>query len=129
MHDFYLSKKISNYLYETIGNEPVSEIWIEVGELTQISGSNLEFWLNELRKEKIKVNTKKIKSYIKCTVCEYNGNPLLPHFNNKSHFLPPITCPNCKSTKIEIIKGKECRLIKIQLSNGSQLDCNKEFDA
>ncbi|XRO75967.1 hydrogenase maturation nickel metallochaperone HypA [Methanocaldococcus sp. 28A] len=82
----------------------VSEINLEIGELTFINIEQLKFAFEVIAEgticENAKINVKFIKPKCKCLDCGYEGEAII-----EDEF--EIYCPNCKSIRLKLFGGKE----------------------
>ena len=119
MHEFSVMTQIVEAVLQEIKNhnvKSVSEVHLEIGELTFLGHEQMNFTYqvltekNILKDSKIIINEKKAK--IKCKKCDYNGK-IEYDYDKSFHFsLPRFTCPKCKGT-VEIVEGKECIISRI----------------
>ncbi|KCZ73410.1 hydrogenase nickel insertion protein HypA [Candidatus Methanoperedens nitroreducens] len=97
--------------------EKVSEVFIEVGELTALYPDQLRFIFETITAgtvaEGAKYDIKVIKPMIKCK-CSYNGP--VESFEKLHFFMPTIKCPKCGETDVEITAGRECCVKRIKIS-------------
>lgn len=119
MHEF----SVMNQIVEAVLQEAkkhnaksVSEVYLEIGELTFLGHEQMNFAYqvltekNILNGSKIIISEKKAK--IKCKKCEYNGK-IEYDYDKSFHFsVPMFTCPKCNSP-VEIVEGKECIISRI----------------
>jgi hydrogenase nickel incorporation protein HypA/HybF len=119
MHEFSTICQIVDAVVNELKNknvENVSEVWLEVGELTFLGIEQLKFAYEILTEHNIlrdsKLVIKETKALVRCEKCKYKGR--IKYVNNPAfHFTAPkFCCPKCNS-KIEIIAGKECVVRKI----------------
>ena len=119
MHEYSISAEIVKTVLDTAENnsaKKVLSVQLEIGELALLNVEQVKFWIDELFKgtvaEGAKVKVKKIKAEIECTECGYRG-PTSDLKNTPNH-LTLLSCPTCGSFQIEIKKGRECLLQRIQ---------------
>ena len=120
MHEFSISDEIvKNVLCAVKENDgkKVLSIQLEIGELALLNVEQVTFWIQELFKgsvaEGAKVKVRTIKARIKCESCGYRGGMNLDRRDPFRHAIP-YSCPKCQSFQIDIEKGRECHLKKIQ---------------
>ncbi len=96
----------------------VSEVFIEIGELTALNPGQLKFIFETISAgtvaEGARYNIGVVKPLINCKICGYNG--AIEFFEKLHFFLPVIKCPKCGETDIDIIAGRECCVKKIKIS-------------
>ena len=95
----------------------IKEVFLEIGELTALNHDQLKFIFGIITKgtiaEGARFNIESVKPLIKCS-CSYKGHI---EFFEKLHFFEPvIKCPECGSTEVEIIAGRECCIRKIKIT-------------
>ncbi len=120
MHEFSISDEIvKNVLRASRENngKKVLSIQLEIGELALLNVEQVTFWIQELSKgsvaEGAKVKVRRIKARIKCQSCGYRGGMNLDQSDPFRHAVP-YSCPRCQSFQIDVEKGRECHLKKIQ---------------
>ncbi len=121
MHEFSIADEIVKNVLETAkknkGKKVVS-ILLEIGELTHLNGEQVSFWIRELFKdtaaEGAEVKIRIIKARIQCQGCGYKGG-MGPDQEDSFRHLIPASCPRCNSFQINIEKGRECILRRIQV--------------
>ncbi len=122
MHEFSIASQAVDKIVETAldkGAKRIREVEILIGELNLLGGEQLIFWIKEMLNSKIdiagdvKIDLKPVQAIIKCNRCGYEGN-LKPE-KNEDHFHPKFFCPRCGQGDIEIKKGKEFVLNRIQI--------------
>ena len=120
MHEFSISDEIvKNVLGAVKENkaQKVLSIQLEIGELALLNVEQVTFWIREMFKgsvaEGAKVKVRTIKARIQCESCGYRGGMNLDQRDPFRHAIP-YSCPKCQSFQIDIEKGRECHLKKIQ---------------
>ncbi len=121
MHEVTMANKIVDKIMETALNKRAKKVLaveILIGELNLLGEEQLTFWLNELLRSKgkiakdAKIDLKLVESIIKCRQCGYEGNLKAM---NEDHHNPIFKCPSCNLADIEIKRGRECILNKVEL--------------
>ena len=120
MHEFSISSEIVRTVLDTSEKNQgkrVLSIQLEIGELTLLNLEQVTFWIDELFKgsvaEGAKIKVKTIKARIRCKACGYKGQNSSDQKDLFQHFLP-LSCPQCGASQIEIKRGHECVLKRIQ---------------
>ncbi|MDI6707901.1 MAG: hydrogenase/urease maturation nickel metallochaperone HypA [Candidatus Thermoplasmatota archaeon] len=119
MHEFSTMCQIVNSIIEELKGKDVkvTEVWLEIGELTFLGTEQLKFAYevltsndNVLKCSKLVI--KKVKTLVKCNNCKYKGK--IEYVDDIAfHFTAPkFCCPKCGG-KIKIIAGRECIVKKI----------------
>ncbi len=94
----------------------VSEVFLEIGELTALNPEQLEFIFKTITTgtvaEGARFDIRVITPLIKCK-CSYSGQ--IEFFERLHFFLPVIKCPQCGGTDVDIIAGRECCVKKIKI--------------
>lgn len=119
MHEFSVMAQIVEAVLQEAkkyNTKSVSEVHLEIGELTFLGHEQMRFTYQILTEKNILKNSKIIisekKAKIKCKKCSYNGK-IKYDYEPGFHFsLPMFTCPKCNS-RVEIVEGKECIITKI----------------
>jgi hydrogenase nickel incorporation protein HypA/HybF len=121
MHEFSISSEIVSTVLDTAEKnhgKKVVLIQLEIGELTLLNLEQVTFWIQELLKgsvaEGAKIKVKIIKARISCEACGYEGENSSDQ-KDLFHHLIPLSCPKCGSIQIQVEKGRECTLKKIQV--------------
>ena len=111
MHELSIAFNIVEIAKESVEKSnanTVTEIELEVGELSGVVYDALEFALEEAVKNSILENAKrivhKVKAVAKCESCSHE-------FDANDIFTP---CPKCKSMQNDIIQGKELKVKSIK---------------
>jgi hydrogenase nickel incorporation protein HypA/HybF len=123
MHEFSMMMSIVELVKAEMGKRPVikvTEINMEVGDLTFLSHDALQFAFQALTEteEKIGNDSLKISSVpaeVKCTKCDFQG-PMKTAVSEVYHQLmaPVFQCPKCGGP-VEIIRGRECTVKNIRM--------------
>ncbi len=120
MHEFSISDEIvKNVLGAVKENkaQKVLSIQLEIGELALLNVEQVTFWIREMFKgsvaEGARVKVRTIKARIQCESCGYRGGMNLDQRDPFRHAIP-YSCPKCQSFQIDVEKGRECHLKKIQ---------------
>jgi len=120
MHEFSISSEIVRTVLDTAEKnhgKRVLSIQLEIGELTLLNLEQVTFWIDELFKgsvaEGARIKVKKIKARIRCKACGYKGQNSSDEKDVFQQFVP-LSCPQCSSSQLEIEKGHECVLKRIQ---------------
>ncbi len=121
MHEVSIAGAIIDAVIDAAGKnnaKKVSEVFIEIGELTALNEEQLRFIFETISKgtvaEGARFDIKAIKPAIICRKCSYNGAVGL--FEEIHFFLPIIRCPECGDPDVEITAGRECCVKKIKIS-------------
>jgi len=99
------------------GAAKVTEVLIEIGELTSLNPEQLSFIFGIITKgtllEGADFRIHPVRTLIKCRACGYEG-PI--EFVERLHFvLPTIKCPKCEGVDIDILAGRECNLKSMKI--------------
>ncbi len=120
MHEFSISDEIVRNVLRSVKEnhaKKVLSIQLEIGELALLNVEQVTFWVQELLKgsvaEGAKVKVRTIKARITCESCGYRGGMDLDQRDPFRHAVP-YSCPKCQSFQIDVEKGRECHLKKIQ---------------
>jgi hydrogenase nickel incorporation protein HypA/HybF len=122
MHEFGVAKAlVENVVEEAEKNNArsVSEVIVEVGELSFIGVDQFKFAYGILSKEvpllaNSVLTIVNIDAEISCESCGYRG-PLERYDEPATHFITPVfACPKCFG-KVNIEKGKECIIKNIRM--------------
>lgn len=121
MHEISIAGAIIDSVLDTAKKnnaKKVSEVFIEIGELTALNPQQLKFIFKTITigtsAEDARYNIQVIAPLISCKKCSYNGP--IGFFEKLHFFLPVIKCPRCGDIEIDIIAGRECCVKKIKIS-------------
>lgn len=96
--------------------QQITEVTIEIGELTLLNPEQLKFMVGVLSEDTIleeaEIIIEAIPIEIKCKSCDFEGP--VPS-DELDHFVPIVNCPECEGQNIEIIKGRECNVKTIKI--------------
>jgi hydrogenase nickel incorporation protein HypA/HybF len=120
MHEFSISDEIVRNVLDAVkenNGKKVLSIQLEIGELALLNVEQVTFWIHELFKgsvaEGAKVKVRTIKARIRCESCGYKGG-MSPDRQDPFQHAIPYSCPKCHLFQINVEKGRECNLRKIQ---------------
>ncbi len=96
--------------------EQITEVTIEIGELTLLNPEQLKFMIEVLSEntllEGAEIKTELIPIELICESCNYEG-PRGP--DELDHYVPVVKCPECGEGNIKINKGRECNVKTIKI--------------
>jgi len=96
--------------------QEITEVTIEVGELTMLNPEQLKFMIEVLSENtllegaEIRIDTIPIE--IECKSCDYVG---AIKSDELDHYVTIVNCPECQKRDLEIIKGRECTVKSIKI--------------
>jgi len=122
MHEASIAQSIVHTVLEEAGKQEalkVEAVEIEIGELTFLGIDQIRFWVETNFEGTVadgaKIEFKNIKAEIHCHDCGFQG-PLVVKEDSAYHLnLPLFSCPKCKRTQIEIVRGKEAFIRRIHI--------------
>ncbi|MEA1913617.1 MAG: hydrogenase/urease maturation nickel metallochaperone HypA [candidate division WOR-3 bacterium] len=120
MHEFTTVNNIVQRVIEVSQEEGAKEILrleIGLGEFTPLEKEQMEFWLNQMLSEtelgkSTEVVLNRIRGLIKCKGCGYEGTL---ETSGLDHFFPILKCPKCGSHNLEILKGDDCIIQRLEI--------------
>lgn len=121
MHEFSIASQAVDKIMEAAlakGAKRIRGVEVLIGEFSLIGKEQFTFWMNEMLRSKgeiassIKIDVKTQEAVIKCNQCGYEGNLKV---EGDDHLNPAFYCPFCKQGNIQIKKGRECVLNRIQI--------------
>jgi hydrogenase nickel incorporation protein HypA/HybF len=87
----------------------ITKINLVIGELSGVVGECVQFYFDFLKKdnaaEEATIDFKLVPAELRCRNCLTNFNP------QDSDWV----CPNCQSTSIEVISGRDCYIESIEV--------------
>ena len=122
MHEASIAQSIVKTVLEQAEQQraiKIQAVYLEMGELSFLNREQVEFWIKLSFKDTIAKNAAlhftEMKAVIHCKDCGYQGHIEVsedPAYHLK---LPQFKCPNCGSTDIEIVQGRETLIRRIQI--------------
>jgi hydrogenase nickel incorporation protein HypA/HybF len=123
MHEFSMMMSIVELVKAEMGKRQVikvTEINLDVGELTFLSHDAMQFGFQALVETEPKIDASALKitpvqAEVKCTKCGFSG-PMKTAESEIYHQLmaPVFKCPECGGP-VEIVKGRECTVKNIRM--------------
>lgn len=112
MHEASIAKNIIELIeteFSTLKFKKINSIKLRIGELSGIYPESLEYYFQELSKNTILENAKlqfeKAPIRVKCIIC-----------NNEFEIVDiGFECPNCISSRYNIIGGDELEIINMEI--------------
>lgn len=121
MHELWLASQVVDKIVGVAHDKKakrVKRVELLLGELTMVGAQQFLFWIKELLgssgqiAQSVEIELKPVKAVVECKNCGYRGG-LKPIDEN--HLYPDFSCPCCDQPDIEVKKGRELILNKIQL--------------
>jgi len=120
MHEFSTMQAIVNAILEEAKKykaKEISKVVLQIGELTFLGEEQMKFAFDILKEgtllEKAELLIEKVQARVRCK-CGYKGSI---DYGMKEEFhitIPILKCPKCGS-EVEIIKGRECLIKKVEM--------------
>ena len=107
MHDTIIAEMVLKDLKKYKGIESVT---IEVGELAELTASELEKAMSNMVKYKVDISETKAK--VKCR-CGYEGRP---EILEKGHHFSVFVCKRCGEVP-EVLEGNEIRIKEVEVKS------------
>lgn len=112
MHELSIAEGILSTIEKQLGEvKPLIQVNLTIGSLAGISADSLEFWLEEVAKQKgfgfPAIVIKKTNALAVCSTCATN-------YELKSFY---SACPKCASFERTITSGHECTINTIELED------------
>ena len=111
MHELSMAQGIINAVIDTAETNnatEVNEVTIELGRLAMVNPEQLKFILGVLVENTIVEDSvfkfEEIPVEIECSECKFHGAAIL---DEKDHYAPMVTCPECGSFAVEILNGRD----------------------
>lgn len=96
--------------------QQITEVTIEIGELTLLNPEQLKFMIDVLSEntllEGAEIKIELIPVELVCGSCNYEGQRGQDELD---HYVPIVKCPECGEGAIKIIKGRECNVKTIKI--------------
>jgi len=113
MHELSITQQILDIAKKHGQNnqaEKVTDLYLVIGELSSVIDDSVQFYWDMIAENTIcegaKLHFKRLPAIFKCQDCT-------EEFHFKNGGLTP--CPACKSSKVEILQGKEFHLESINI--------------
>ena len=113
MHELAITEQIADIAIrhgEKNAAEKITDLYLVIGELSSVIDDSVQFYWNLITEDTIcegaKLHFKRIPARFLCKGCGHN-------YGLEEGELVP--CPKCKSTKMEILEGKEFHLDSINI--------------
>jgi len=120
MHEYSIASEIAKNVLDAAGKQDgkrVLSVQLDIGELTLLNMEQVTTWIQELFKgtiaEGAKIKVRTVKAVIRCPSCGYHGRGTMDPEDPLKHLIA-CPCPRCGSLAIQIEKGRECVLKKIE---------------
>jgi hydrogenase nickel incorporation protein HypA/HybF len=120
MHEYSIASEIAKNVLDAAEKQDgkrVLSVQLDIGELTLLNMEQVTTWIHELFKgtiaEGAKIKVRTVKALIRCSSCGYHGRGTMDPEDPLKH-LVACPCPRCGSLAIQIEKGRECVLKKIE---------------
>ena len=95
---------------------------IEIGGLSFLNPEQVAFWVKMSFERTLangaEVNIQMVEPQISCRACGYVGTLKMEDDSLYHMLLPSFSCPGCRSSEIEIEKGRECSVRRIEILQG-----------
>ena len=121
MHEFSIANQAADKIIKVALDKGAKKIYsaeILIGELNFVGEEQFIFWIKERLNSMgeiasdVKIDLKPVAAVIKCKHCGYEGNI---REKDKEHYHHMLPCPSCNQADIEIKKGRECILNRVEL--------------
>ena len=113
MHELAITEQIADIAIrhgEKNAAEKITDLYLVIGELSSVIDDSVQFYWNLITEDTIcegaKLHFKRIPAQFLCKDCGHK-------YGLEEGELVP--CPKCKSTKMEILEGKEFHLDSINI--------------
>lgn len=110
MHEMAITHSLVELCEEKAGGRRISEVKVEVGELSGVVPEALEFCFEACTKdtglEGARLVIERIPAYGRCDACA-------TEYRLQAHFDP---CPSCGGYRVSIRSGEELRLKELEVS-------------
>ncbi len=120
MHELAMATSIMESILNVANkNEAISvtEVVLEVGELTMLNPEQLRFMMDVIRKDTIMKDAEIIINMVpievECPKCKYRG--VAEPDEHMDHLMAIAICPECGQTNLNILKGQECNVKTIKI--------------
>ncbi|MBU4032255.1 MAG: hydrogenase maturation nickel metallochaperone HypA [Candidatus Thermoplasmatota archaeon] len=122
MHEFSMMMSIVELVKSEMEKRPVikvTEINLEVGDLTFLSHDALQFGFQALVETEPRIGPDSLKiipvpAEVKCSDCGFSGAMKFAD-SEANHLMTPVfQCPECAGP-VEIVRGKECTVRNIRM--------------
>ncbi len=128
MHEYSIACEIWQSVLKAVRAHPASQpaeklqvrsVTVEIGDLNLIEPEQLSFWLEQLAAHEgspgIKLKLQPLPGRVKCRECGEEG---VLEKQEENIWLVPLmlpACPNCGSRNVEVIGGRELRVVSAEV--------------
>ncbi len=125
MHEFSIAQAIVNAVLDRAKAEKASRVLyidLEIGRLSFLNPEQVAFWVKTSFEGTLaggaEVNIQVVEPRILCRACGYTGTLKMEDDPLYHILLPSFSCPECRSSEIEIEKGRECSIKRMEILRG-----------
>jgi len=125
MHELSTSQAIAEVVLDKAREQKAAKVLcvdIEIGGLSFLNPEQVAFWVKMSFERTIangaEVNIQMVEPQISCRACGYVGTLKMEDDPLYHMLLPSFSCPECRSSEIEIEKGRECSVRRIEILQG-----------
>ena len=97
----------------------VLKVQVEVGELSFLEPDQIGFWAEMCFQgtiaEGAELDIKLVRALVACQECPYRGDISVTNDPAYHLVLPIFQCPRCGSSRLEVERGRECLLRRVEL--------------
>jgi hydrogenase nickel incorporation protein HypA/HybF len=122
MHELSVSREIAKVVLDKARREGAREVLrieIEIGALSFLNPEQVEFWTRACLEgsiaEKAEIGIDIIEPQVVCRGCGYKGGLKIEEDPLYHIFLPSLSCPSCGGVELDIEKGRECVIRRMEL--------------
>lgn len=127
MHEYSIASQIWASVAKAAkqqGGGRVLGIKLDIGPLNLIADEQIRFWIAALAERDgspgVRIEIAHPPAKVRCRACgEQSEPPAAP--DDADHFLPPaVTCASCGSADIDILGGRELRVVSAEIEVGEE---------
>jgi hydrogenase nickel insertion protein HypA len=97
----------------------IQSIELEVGDLAFLDPVAIELWVRQALDGRIAesatIKIDVVPSMLTCASCGFEGAPQVPDYHDHHMPLPPLNCPRCDSSDVQLEAKTDCLLKRIEL--------------
>jgi len=97
----------------------VLRVEVEIGELSFLEPDQVSFWMEAHFRDTIAqgaaLDIKLIEAQVRCDGCGYAGKIETQEDPAYHLMLPQYACPQCGSARLEVERGRECILRRVEM--------------
>ena len=121
-HEIMIAREIAEKVTREADKQnakSIQSIELEVGDLAFLDPVAIEMWVRQALDGRIAesatIKIDVVPSTLTCASCGFEGAPQVPEYHDHHMPLPPLNCPRCDSSDVQLEAKTDCLLKRIEL--------------